>query len=71
MSVCIYSVAMKRVWMMLFMKQVFPRLTRPVLPVSDFPACLSKPDINELDCDVQALWFNTIFIFSSSGFGRS
>ena len=50
-----HSVAMKSVWMMLFMKQVFPRLTRPVLPVSDFPTCLRGPEANVLDWDVQAL----------------
>lgn len=44
-----YSVAMNKIWMMLFMKHVFPRFTSPVFPVSDFPVSLSKPDANELD----------------------
>lgn len=66
-----HSVAMNSVWIMEFMKQVFPRLIKPVFPVSDFPVCLKKPEPNELVWEVHALWFNTNLIFSSVGFGRS
>lgn len=50
-----HSVAMNSVWIMEFMKQVFPRLIRPVFPVSDFPVCRKKPEPNEFDWEVQAL----------------
>lgn len=50
-----HSVATNSVWIMEFMKQVFPRLIRPVFPVSDFPVCLKKPEPNEFDWDVHAL----------------